>query len=126
MVVYREDITRSDPEVAQGLAGAGHALYGWGETPLEQDFYHNIAWRITELRDRNIPIVTGPDDLPYARNREVLEEFLWPIGQIRSDRYVAAEEEATELLSLYYEQDIAENYRFYENVLLSLVWSENE
>lgn len=126
VIVYKEDITRSDPEIAQGLAGAGHILYGYGDEPLEEEFYHNIAWRITEIRDRNLPISTGPDDQPYARNREVLEQFLWPARQSRTDEFMDAEEEATEVLESKYEEDIPEDYRFYEDLLLSLVREDYE
>ncbi|KAK5999396.1 hypothetical protein QM012_005521 [Aureobasidium pullulans] len=124
MIVYKEDIAENVPEVSEGLVWAGETLYATSNEPLGEELYHTISWRITEVRSRQTPSVTGPNDPLYARNHEVLEEFLMPLRYIRSAEFIDAEEEATRMLALNYESDQTEDLRSQESVLLSLVRSD--
>lgn len=127
-IVYAEDIIRSEPEVAHSLHWAAHYLLHVieGDDLLEQGLQHYTAWRIITIRDREIPIQTSPGEQSYANNEQLLEDFLWPLRQSRTDRFIDAENEATEVLSQYDNPDLAENRRFHENILLSLVGEDYE
>ncbi|KAG9666037.1 hypothetical protein KCU99_g9843, partial [Aureobasidium melanogenum] len=127
-IVYSEDIIRSEPEVAESLHLAAHDLIHVteGDGPLEQGLQRYTAWCIISIRDRRIPILTGPGKLSYANNEQILEDFLWPLRQSRTDEFIDAEDEAIELLSHYDDPDLAEKRRFHENLLLSLVGTDYE
>jgi hypothetical protein len=70
--------------------------------------------------------LTGPGELSYANNEQILEDFLWPLRQSRTDDFIDAEDEAIELLSHYDDPDLAEKRHFHENLLLSLVGTDYE
>lgn len=127
-IVYGEDIIRSEPEVAHSLHWAAHYLTHVieGDDVLEQGLQHYTAWRIITIRDREIPVQTSPGEQTYANNEQLLEDFLWPLRQSRTDRFIDAEDEATEALSQYDDPDLAENRRLHENILLSLVGEDYE
>ncbi|KAH0155743.1 hypothetical protein KCU67_g8584, partial [Aureobasidium melanogenum] len=87
------------------------------------DQYEGIALLIMEARARLPAIIHRPTSDNYVRNRETLRSFLQTLGQIRSDNFNAAAQEASDMLSLYYDHDPADARRFYETVLYSYMGS---
>ncbi|KAH0365954.1 hypothetical protein KCU65_g5678, partial [Aureobasidium melanogenum] len=89
----------------------------------DSDQYEGIALVIMEARNHSNVISYDPTEDAFARNREALRNLLQTLSQTRSANFNAAAQEASEMLSLYYDQDPADARRFYETVLYSYLGS---